>query len=264
METDTTVAAPIEGNDDAQPDTALEDYEFQDTPEEGEVEPEVTPEPIPEPVPMTPEQIMAQAEERAFQRMASWSGRRDKELLDTIGGLIDQKFQRTQQVVEPTETASILDDPDGWAERKIRQLAPRVMYEEQTRATTEQNNYNSALIQHAGRMMDSDPLFTDKEFGGQVIQEIQTQFGTINKQLPPDVNAQLLINSAVANIYRKKGVKTNALSGNTGVKTGVGGVSPSGKASTPAKAPKLSPDAQRLAQRWNYKAEDLERVFAEH
>jgi hypothetical protein len=81
METDTTVAAPIEGNDDAQPDTALEDYEFQDTPEEGEVEPEVTPEPIPEPVPMTPEQIMAQAEERAFQRMASWSGRRDKELL---------------------------------------------------------------------------------------------------------------------------------------------------------------------------------------
>jgi hypothetical protein len=262
METDTTVAAPIEGNDDAQPDTALEDYEFA-----GEVEEGATPipDPVPEPVQLTPEQIMAQAEERAFQRMASWSGRRDKELLDTIGGLIDQKFQRTQQIeAEPTEPASILDDPDGWAERKIRQLAPKVMYEEQTRISTADKNYTSALIQNAGRMMDNDPLFADKEFGGQVIEEIQAQFNNINKQLPPDVNAQLLINSAVANIYRKKGVKTNALSGNTGVKTGVGGISSSGKTPAPAKAPKLSPDAQRLAQRWNYKAEDLERVFAEH
>ena len=265
--TDTEVTTP-EGQVDEQPDTALEDYEFTDNEESTEETTEEAQEEAPAeevPVQLTSEQIMQQAEERAFQRMASWSGRRDKELLDTIGGLIDSKFTQTRQVTEPSEPSSILDDPDGWAERKIRQLAPRVMYEEAARATTAERNYNSSLIQHAGRMMDNDEMFKDREYGNQVIQEIQSQFSSINKNLPPDVNAELLINKAVTSLARKgRAMKGNALAGNTGVKAGVGGVGAPSVTRKSVNVPKLSPEAQRLAQRWNYKPEDLERVFKEH
>jgi hypothetical protein len=263
MADETMVNPPEEGTGDQ---TELENYQFAEDEEGAEDTPEqeVVPE-EPPPAQLTPDQIIAQAEERAFQRMTTWIGRRDKELFDHI----DQKFNNVgniqKTVIEDTEPASILDDPDGWAERKIRQLAPKVMYEEAERVSTADRNYTSTLIQSAGQIMDNDPLFSDKNFGNQVIAEIQQQFGGINKNLPPDVNAQLLINSAVTNLMRKGKGKGNALSGNTGINTPVGGVGPS--MTPPKKAvnvPKLSPDAQRLAQRWNYKTEDLERVFKEH
>jgi hypothetical protein len=268
METDTTVAAPSVGEDDAQADTTLEDYEFADD-NEGDAAPqdavvtEPAAEPAAEPVQPTPAELMQQAEERAFQRMASWTGQRDKDLLNTIGGMIDQKFSQTKRIEqEPPNVSSILDDPEAWLDQRIREKAPRVMLEEVERATTAERNYNSSIIQVAGQMMDNDPLFKDRDFGAEVIKEIQQQFGGLNKQLHPNVNAQLLINSAVVNVYRKRaGQNTNALSGNTGVKSGVGGVKPGNVVPLKSKPVKLSPDAEKLARRWGYKEDDLARVF---
>ncbi|MDO8733569.1 MAG: hypothetical protein Q7K21_00225 [Elusimicrobiota bacterium] len=259
-----------QGPDGAQPDdTALEDYQFQeDVQEEGvgedaQVADEVLPEVAPEP---TAAELMTQAEERAFQRMASWSGRRDKELLDAVGNMINQRLpQAAQQPVTPSDAATILDNPDAWVAQKIREMTPGVLTQEINRVTTAERNYNAALIQQAGQLMDGDPLFNDKTFGGEVIAEIQKEFGTVNKGIPPDINARLLIGNAVANIYRRKsGEKTNALAGNTGAKGGVGGVKAgTTPVLTKGKVIKLSPDAKRLADRWGYKEEDLQRVFKE-
>lgn len=255
-----------QGLDETQPDDsgALENYQFQ---EEGDVDGgEVTTEPATPVAEPTTADLMQQAEERAFQRMASWSGRRDKELLDAVGNMINQRIpqqQQTQQPFQPSDPASILENPDAWVAQRIQQLAPQVLNQEISRVTAAERNYQSALIQSTGQIMDSDPLFNDKAFGQEVIQEIQREFGNINKGLPPDINARLLVSNAVTNIYRRKaGEKTNALAGNTGVKGGVGGIT-AGASQPPSKSKpiKLSPDAQRLAQRWGYKEEDLQRVF---
>lgn len=266
MPDDIDAVIPQERNDDTQPDdTALEDYQAgtmgKASEDEGASasEPETPPEP-------TAAELMQLAEERAFQRMASWSGRRDKELLDAVGNMINQRLpQVVQRSIDPSDAATVFDNPDAWIAKKIQEMTPQVLNQEINRATAAERNYTSALIQHAGQIMDGDPLFNDKTFGQEVIQEIQREFGNVNKGLPPDINARLLVSNAVTNIYRRKaGEKTNALAGNTGVKSGVGGVKP-GATALPnrGKAIKLSPDAQKLAQRWGYKEEDLQRVFKE-
>ena len=274
--TDTSTASP-QGQDDQQPDSsnALEDYQFQDDEgnedgtesnapaqdDEGAVE---TAAPVEAAAPeLTTAEIMAQADERAFQRFASWSGRRDKELLDAVGNMINQRPPSAPATNQAqSDPATILDNPDAWVEERIRQTAPRVLSEEINRLSAVERNYKSSLIQHAGQIMDTDPLFADKVFGNEVIGEIQQLFGSVNKSLPPDVNAQLLISNAVTNIYRKNAAKkVNALAGNTGVKPGVGGVKPGNPPPVRGKVIKLSPATERLAKRWGYKEEDLQRVF---
>lgn len=176
-------------------------------------EPETTPEPTPEPVQLTPEEI----EERAFQRTASWMGRREKEFSDNIlrnvTQVLDQRLSqiRPEPAPTPTDVASVFDNPDAWLEKSV----PKIFEKEITRRSNAEKSFTAEIIRHAGQQMDSDPLFENKEFGNEVIGEIQRNFGSIDKRMPADLAARMLVTDAVTNIYRKKiGTKQNPFSGN--------------------------------------------------
>lgn len=260
---DETTAVSPEGQEAAQPDdTALEDYQFQDEEpvEESAAEPveEVADEPIP--LELTVSELVAQEVEKAFQRIATRDGRRDKELLGAVENMISQRIPLPRPA--PMDTASILDDPDAWVAERIQQLAPQVLHNEINRATLAERNYTTSVFQHVGQVMDCTPAFKDKTLGAEVVEEFQKISGNINKSLPPDVGGELLLARAYMTVMGRRNTKGNALSGNNGIKGGVGGVKSS--ATSPlakAKPLKLSPDVQRLAKIWDYKEEDLQRVF---
>jgi len=246
---DTQVASP----EDTAGDTGAEQTEVTETTTE------VTT-PIP-PAPPSPDEIIRQAEERAFQRTASWMGRRDKDLMDHIGNLIDSRIRTVAPLPASTDPTSILDDPDRWTESKIRAAVPQILNEEIQKRMQADQGYTAGVIQHAARIMDSDPLFEDKTFGAEVVAEAQKQFGTLQKNIPPDVAAELLINKALASVNRRKMLeKKNPLAGNQPGKV-VGGITAPPAPAAKPKVPKLSESAQALAKRWGYSAEDLAKVF---
>ena len=223
-------------------------------------EPEPTPAPTPEPEPTAPtaDDIIAQAGEAAFQRMASWQGRRDKDLLDNVGQIIDSKMTQSQPAPETT----MYDDPDGWVEKKFQEKIPQMMDQEIYRRTTQDQQYTSEVIRYAGSLMDKDPMFADKDLGNEVISEVQKNFGSLNKGLTPDVSAQLLVSNAFSNVMRRRNVKGSPLAGNTGAGN-VGGITPPAGTPPKAKPVKLTDEAQKLADRWGYSEEDLGKVFGE-
>ena len=76
--------------------------------------PEQTPTPEPESQPpppptLTPDQIMEQAAERAFQKLASWDGRRQKDLLDNVGNIVESRLRARDTAPPP---APLLPDAD--------------------------------------------------------------------------------------------------------------------------------------------------------
>lgn len=226
------------------------------------------PPPPPPPPPLTPDEIIQRAEERAFQRMASWQGRRDKDLFDSLGNLIDSRL-RTQQPPPPppaSDPATILENPDAWAEGKLREALPRILDQEVQRRTEQEQRHAGEVIRHAGAMMDGDPLFQGAEgqkLGNEVIGEMQKNFGSV-RGLNPQVAAQLLVSNAVASIVRKKaGLQTNPLAGNKPTTGPIGTVKPPPAPAVKPKPVKLSSEAAALAKRWNYNEEDIARVFGE-
>jgi hypothetical protein len=253
---DTQAAPPVDTVGDAGADQATDKGADQAT---DQVDTQST-----QPQSPTPDEIIRQAEERAFQRTASWLGRRDKDLIDNIGNLIEQRLKTAvpaPQTTEKTDINSLLENPDAWAESKLRTVVPQIFDQELQRRTKAEQQYTTELIKNAGSIMDSDPLFNDKEFGKQVIEEVQKGFGSLDKRLPPDVNAQLVINNAITSVYRKQALtKKNALAGNQPGKT-VGTITPPATQKTTVKAPKLSDTAQSLAKRWGYSNEDLAKLF---
>uniref|UniRef100_A0A6M3LM82 Uncharacterized protein n=1 Tax=viral metagenome TaxID=1070528 RepID=A0A6M3LM82_9ZZZZ len=252
---DDTLVAPPEGQE---PEPTP-----QPTPEP-EPAPEQTPEPPPPPPPPTQEEIMRQAEERAFQRMASWQGRRDKDLFDSLGNLIDSRLRSNQPPPvpsPPSDPATILENPDAWAEAKLREAFPRILDQEVQRRTQQDTQHTSEVVRQAGAIMDSDPLFQDKELGSEVIAEIQKNFNTV-RGLQPNVAAQLLVSNAVSAAFRKRTLtKTNPLAGNRPVTGPMGTVKPPVAPVAKPKPVKLSEEAAALAKRWNYSAEDISKVF---
>lgn len=241
------------------------------TPQNQEPTPEPQPEPEPQPAPsLTPEQIAEQAAEKAFQRIASWQGRRDKELFDNLGNIIDTKFRTIQPQSPaplpntPTDPVTLLENPDAWADAKLRAAVPRIFNEVIQQKTEQEQRYASDLIRHTGTIMDTDPLFSDKAFGEEVIKEIQGTIGGIDKSIHPSIAAKLLVNSAVTNVYRKKALsKVNPLAGNKPVAGPNGTVKPPAPAAAKPKPVKLSDEAKKLKERWGYSDEDLAKIFPE-
>jgi hypothetical protein len=233
-----------------------------DEPDQPTEAPPDTPTEQPPASPLTPDQIMEQASERAFQKMASWQGRRDKDLFDNLGNLIDSRL-RTTATPPPrpsTDPATMLENPDAWA----RNIVPRILDEEVSRRSNADQQFNTELIRHASAAMDGDALFTDQALGNAVVEEIQKNFGTVNRNIPPALAAQLLVNSALANVVRRQAqTRTNPLAGNTPVKGPMGTVTPPAPKPAKAKPVKLSEDARALAKRWNYSEDDIARVFGE-
>jgi hypothetical protein len=247
------------------PDTSVGDTEADTEPQEAAQAEEQVPDVAPQ---LTPEDIIKQAEERAFQRTASWMGRRDRDLIDNISNIIDARVrsitpQYTPPVPQTTDPATLLENPDAWAESKLRAAVPQMLDQEIARRTQAEQSYTSSIIKTAGQIMDSDPLFEDRDFGAEVVAEVQKQFGSIDKRLPPEIGAQMLINNSIASVYRRKTMaKTNPLAGNTPGRAPAMQTPP--VASAPkVKAPKMSATAAQMAKRWGYKDEDLAKLFAE-
>ncbi len=230
-------------------------------PETPETTSEPTPEPPPEPQ-LTSAEIMEQASERAFQKMASWQGRRDKDLFDNLGNLIDTRLRtQTPQTPPPsTDPATMLENPDAWARTVVPKILDEVV---QTRTRVDQE-FNAELIRQAAQQMDNDPLYQDKALGNAVVGAIQKNFNSVNRQIHPTLSAQMMVNSALANVMRQRAqTKTNPLAGNKPATGPMGTVKPPPHTPPKAKPVKLSEEAAALVKRWNYSAEDIARVFGE-
>ena len=219
-------------------------------PETVEPEPTETPQ-EPEPQFVTPEQV-SEAVSRETNEIKTWLGRRDKDLFNQIGNIIDERL--TQKRETPEELSNkLLEDPVN----TIKQI----MAETQTRESMAVQRHNADTFTYLGSMMDSDPLYEDKDLGNDLVAEVKKQFqsGNINTTLPPEAAARVLHAEALANVLRTR-KKSTPLKNTPGKATGTlsPGV-PSGKA--PVKMPNLSEETKKWAAKWGYKDEDLARIY---
>lgn len=224
-----------------------------------------TGEPPHTPPQLTPEQREQQLEERMFQRVASWQGRRDKALLDSISQIVAARPNpQAQTPPQPAaiDATTLLEKPEAVLNQFLETQAPKVFEKVFHQRTQAEQQFTGDVVRNAAALMDTDPLFTDLAFGNEVVAEIQRNFGNMRRDVSPEVAAQLLVNSAVTNVYRKTKSPANGLSENRPAVGPLGGVKP--PPFTPPKAPpvKLSSEAKKLAERFGYKDEDLAKVFA--
>jgi hypothetical protein len=232
--------------------------------QEPEPSPEATPEPEPEaaaaPQP-TPDEIIRQAEERAFQRTASWMGRRDKDLMENIGNLIDSRMRTMAPPAPPppSDPQALLENPDAY----LGQLVPRILDQEISRRTQQEQRYMTDLVSNAGKLMQDDPLFNDEEFGKQVAEETSRQFASIDKRMPANVAAELLINRATAAVIRKqRGEKVNPLAGNTPGRAPAS-ITPPVAAAHKVKLPPLSDLTKEFQKKWGYTDDAMAKLYGE-
>jgi len=216
-------------------------------PEQPEVE---TPE-TPEVRYMTPEEV-AEAVSRGTNELKTWIGRRDKELFDRFGNLIEEKIPKARQ--DPSELSdALLQDPVSTIQK--------IVSESQSEESRKVQSHHSQTFEYLGSMMDSDPLYQDKELGNDLIEEVKKQFqsGKIDRTLSPKSAASVLHAEALSNVLRarqgKVALKNKPAAAIGSLTPGVPG------GGTKIKAPKLSPDVQKLADKWGYKPEDLARVY---
>lgn len=217
-----------------------------DEPEQVETEPEVT-----EPQYMTPEQV-AEVVSRETNEIKTWLGRRDKDLFNQIGSVIDERLTRKQETPEEL-SSKLLEDPVS----TIKQI----MTETQSQEAAITQHHNSQTFTHLGHMMDSDPLYQDKDLGNELVQEVKRQFqeGNINRTLPPESAARVLHAEALANVLRSR-KKATPLQNNPGK---VAGTLTPGVPSTKntLKTPNLSPETKKWAEKWGYSDEDLAKLY---
>lgn len=200
---------------------------------------------------LSPDQII----EKAFQRTATWLGRRDQELMQNLGTLIDQKIASGSQPPENISSDDILENPNQWFEQRYKQL--------RTQETQNEVTFNRNIINAAARIMDNEPLLKDETLGKEVVEEVRKNFPQVNKHLPPQVAADLLVKNAITNVYRKrKSTKTNSLEKNKPTNEPLGTVM--GGETNKLKSgqgPNISELASKMAKKWGYNEADLERVF---
>lgn len=204
--------------------------------------------------------------ERSFQKTATWIGRRDADLLDKIGRMVESRMQGVaatnpnggQGDGSPGPSGpDIFEDPGAWFEQSMTRW-------EQQQAS-QYRQFNDTTIRHAAKIMEMEPLCKDPEFGKKVVQEIYDIFGQVNRKLPPEAAADSLVKTAITNVVRSKlpGQPTNALSKNSPTNVPLGTLSgDSAKTKTPpAQKVEISDLAQQYAAKWGYSNEDLQKVF---
>lgn len=249
---DDTLNPPIEGQEsgpDVQ-DSIVDGQDQQDQGQDGGGEQEQQAQvDAPPPRQLTPEEI----EERAFQRVASWMGRRERELQDNVlrnvTHVLDSRLsQFTPQVQPPAapaiDPASFLDDPA----QALRAFVPRILDEEISKRTTAETQYTSEIVKNSASIMDNSPLFADRELGQEVINEILASLPKMDRSIPPSAAARILVNESYANVVSKRMTKGNPFAGRQPVK-GHGTITqPPAKAQPKAPGVKLDPVAARVAK----------------
>jgi hypothetical protein len=190
---------------------------------------------------------------RGTNEIKTWIGRRDKDLFDQIGTLIDERMSKKIETPEDLSN-KLLEDPVN----TIRQI----MTETQTADQSKAQQHTTKTFESLGVLMDSDPLFEDKELGGQLVEEVKKQFqsGQIDTRLSPEAAAKVLYAESLTSVMRGR-KKPNALGKNKpGQATGA--LTPGVPASkTAPKVPDLDAETKKWADKWNYSQEDLARVF---
>jgi hypothetical protein len=199
---------------------------------------------------------MDKAADKAFQRMASWQGQREKALFDSIGNLIEARLPK--QASQPEENVTIEENPEAWA----RKIVPQILDDVLIQKTKAEQTFNASLIQETAALMEADPLFRDQTLGNEVVQEIQRNFG-VAKGLNPKVGAELLVGKALREVTRHRSLaKTNPLAGNQPVKGPMGTVT-AAPVKPNVKPVKLTEEAENLKKRFGYSEEDIARIFKE-
>lgn len=210
----------------------------------------------PETPPETPPEPVMTAEEKRDHDMKSWIGRRDAELkqemeqreqalLQKIGGLIQQP---PGAPVAPVEAPDPSQDADAWFEHKL-----------QAKVTAE-TTYNNTLIQTGTAIVQQDELVkTDPTLANEIYEEVKSGRVQINRLLPPDVAASVVVATAKANVLTRRMLKKpNPLAGNTPSTAALGSVAPPAAPAAPAvKVPKMSSLASKAAKRWGFSDEEV-------
>ena len=203
---------------------------------------------------ITPDQ-MQEALSKQDASFRSWLGRRDKETLNHIGNVINQKLAKQES---PDEVSTrLLENP--------REVIRSEMQAYESERTQKQTSHLNSTMDTVGMIMESDPLYLDKTLGNEVVAEIKqmVQTNKINPNLPPEAAGKLALADAVVNVYRRRaGVKTNPLSANAPANTGPG-LAPPAKPAVKVKMPQLDEVTKKMAEKWGYNAEDLARVYGE-
>jgi len=201
---------------------------------------------------LSPDEVVEYASEKARQKMQSWMGRRDSELINKVSELINERITKTQTEPGTTDAEKLFDNPSKWFDMEL------------SKRTQKAQNYTQSFVTSAGQIMDSDPLFKDKEFGGEVIKEIQKEIHKLDGKLSPQVAAKMLVSDGIANVYRRRSMtKTNPLKGNAPANE-IGTITSSSSASNKKPVmPKISKRAEEYAKKWGYKEEDLIKLFAD-
>lgn len=257
MAEDDTLNAPEEGHV-SEPDEQAAEPQEQET--EGQQEQQEQAPPQPPPKQPTPEEI----EERAFQRAASWLGRREAEntekILRRVAEIVEP-IKRTNQPAQPQtptiDTAQFLENPEA----ALEHLVPKLLDREVSRRTQAENAFSQDVIRHAANLMGNDPLFSDQALGNEVVQEITKNFAGVDRSLRPETAARLLVADSYRSVAsRRAATKTNPLAGNKPQK-GIGTItSPAPTKETP-KPVKMDAETKRIAEMFGNTDEEIRKYL---
>ena len=207
----------------------------------------------------TPAYITAEQMQEALSKQdssfRSWLGRRDKETLNHIGNVINERLATKET---PDEISSrLLENP--------RDVIRAEMQAFESERTQKQTTHLNTAMDTVGMLMEAEPMFVDKELGNEVVSYLgnMVKTGKIDSSLSPEAAGKVALSDAIVAVFRERaGIKKNPLSGNSPANIGPG-LKPSVKPTVKAKVPKLDEETAKFAKKWGYSDEDLVRVLGE-
>jgi len=214
------------------------------------------------PITFTQEQadaLVTAAVEKATQDFRTWSGRRDKALIDQLASTIDERMTSQKAITGDGKALGPNFDFDNPMESIEKILSQR-----ERQKQTEMQRFNDAALASMGKYMDTDVMFKDQEFGKKVIESAFQNLGRLRRDIPPDVAGPMLIKDTVLELGREKIAGGVPQSKSAGIKTLFGSVSPPAapqKQKAVYSGPKLSDQAAKLADKWGYDADSLNKLF---
>jgi len=222
----------------------------QTEPTEGEQEPEVE-----QPAYITTDQLQEELRKQD-QSFRSWLGRRDKETLSHIGNVINERLSQRQETPDEISTR-LLENPRDVIRSEFKAY--------QSEMTQKQTTHLNNTMETVGQLMESDPLYTDKSLGNEVVAEIKkmVQTGKFDSDLPPNQAGKVILGDALSNVIRtRQSAKVNPLSANTAQNTS-SGLQPPARSTPKPKVPKLDDVTKTMAQKWGYSEEDLAKLYGQ-
>lgn len=194
--------------------------------------------------------------EKQDSSFRSWLGRRDKETLNHIGDVINERLSQTQETPDEVSTR-LLENP--------RDVIRSEMEAYESERTQKQTTHLNMAMETVGTLMEADPLYQDKDLGNEVVEEIKqlVKTGKVDSNASPTQAGKIILADALSSVIRKRqGAKTNPLEKNTASGGGANLQAPA-KTTVKLKAPKLDDVTTQWAKKWGYSEEDLSKLYGE-